>query len=317
MLIGIIGAGRWASTLANLLHGAGHNIIMFGLDTDVARVKQSRQIPHTKFFLDEGIEVITEGAPLYVCDVVFIAVDGKNLSRCWQQWRAFISCPVVIAVKTLNVIDGKLVLPSDIVSHDETIYFGSAAFPEGLLSGSPAIGTVYGQDKLTKSIRTILPLEKTRIYTSTDLVGGQIVHASKNVLAIASGIALGLGLDEMTRAAIVSRGVCEIERFGLHYGAQPETFGNGTSGLADTIGTCYSLNSHNLKAGIRFSGQKLDWGAIEDEIGTVEGIQTVKILSMIPRALEMMPIASAVARILFDGVDPKEVMKELMNRPLI
>lgn len=317
MKIGVIGAGRWAGTLANLLLWNGHEVVIFCLTEDLTRIKNNRQILHTKdYYLDERAVLTAEPLLLPSCEAVFVAVDGKNLEACWKQWGSSVTGVLAIAVKTLNVIDNKLVLPTDIVDHDNTVYFASGAFPEGLLAGSPAIGTLYGPEQSTKTLKEVFPQKYLRIYTSTDIVGGQIVSALKNVIAIACGIAMGIGLDEMTRAAIVSRGVYEMRRFGTVYGAKAETFGDGSSGLADAIGTCFSNFSHNLQVGKLLAEGKFDQSAIENKIGTAEGILTVHKLMLLPGALGMMPIAAAVAKVAFMGVNPEVAMQELMARPL-
>lgn len=320
MRIGIIGAGRWGCTLANLFQRAKKDVRIFCLEEDKERLEISRQIIHTEeLFLDIGIMLETDAELLYDCDIVFIAVDGKNLSHSWDQWREYISGTLVLAVKTLDVIDQRLVLPTDLIDYKNMVYFACAAFPEGLLNGagSPTIGTVYGPDELTSMVKAFFQQDIIRVYTSNDLVGGQIVSALKNVLAIASGIAFGLGLDEMTRAAIVSRGLYEMRRFGSHYGAMPSSFADGSSGLADTIGTCYSHNSHNFLVGVRIGCGSYDEKGSEYQIGTAEGVRTAGKLRELPHdQKQLMPIASAVAKIIFDGVDPRVAMKELMGRPL-
>lgn len=315
MKIGIIGAGRWACTLANILCQNGNEVALFCIEEDFERITANRQIPHTDFFLNDKVGFTTSGKLLTDCEIVIIAVDGFSLYRAWKQWGSYVSGIVVIAVKTMSISKEKPLLPTDEIKYPDLTYFASGAFPEGLLKGSPAIGTVYGPQELTNVVRAVFPKYPLRIYTSTDIIGGQIVSALKNVLAIACGVASGMGLDEMTMAAIMSRGLFEIRRFGVANGAKAETFGDGSSGLADTIGTCISRNSHNFQAGLRLASGDFDIKSIENEIGTAEGIWTAQAFIK-PNTYFLMPIAYVVANVIFNGLELKKAMEVLMERPI-
>lgn len=319
MKIGVIGVGRWGCTLASILQHDANEVKLFGLKSDIAELVRMRwKIPHTDCLMNWGVQVTSCHDGLPECEVVFIAVDGQNLSPCWQQWRYSIKGIVAVAVKSIYTEKGKLILPLDLIKNpsNQVVYFGSAAFPEGLMTGSPAIGTVFSTSgEKAKIVQELFPKELLRVYTSSDINGGQIGSALKNVIALASGITWGLGFDEMTRAAIVSRGLFEIRQFARQKDAHEDTFAAGSSALADCIGTCFSTNSHNLQAGIALAEQ-ISIQEIIDELGTVEGFHTIKIVREIDGALDQMPISTAVAKIALDGVPPRDAMRELLDRPL-
>ncbi len=316
MKIGVIGAGRWGCTLAHLVQTAGHKTIVFCLSSDIKRLNTHAVTDTRLSQLLESIELTLDKDKLTGCQLIFVAVPGKNLVDCNTQWELQkIEVPIVMAIKALYCGLGRdLVLPTDLLFRDYA-YFACGAFPEGILNGSPAIGTVYCASRnLGEMVRDSLPIKLMRCYTSSDLKGGQIGAALKNVIAIACGIAYGMGFDEMTLAALISRGAREISRFACIRDAHAETFADGSSFLADLMGTAYSPHSHNRQAGILLaSGVTRD--QLEQSIGTVEGIHTVGALDILQWPYSHLPICKAVSEVL-RGLPPKKAMENLLNRPL-
>lgn len=316
MTIAVIGGGRWGCILAMLFHLAGHKVKLACRTEDAERLRKDNRIPHTNYRLDEGIAIVTEGRGLSDCEIVFIAVDGKNLRSCWEQWGQFVQGIVAVAVKSLDVSEGKLVLPMDMIDYERVVYFASGAFPEDIMSDSLVVGALYGDRELALKVRTVIPQEKIRTYLSPDLIGGQICSALKNVLALAAGMASGLKQREMTVAAVIGRGLSEISRFAISMGGYPATFDLGSAVSIDTIGTCISKDSHNFRAG-RMLAKGFTIDEVENEIGTVEGIWTAMALRrVLGWELNNMPICSAVVSILFDGISPELALQKLRERPL-
>lgn len=312
MNIGIIGAGRFGLTLAEMIFHTDNHVTVFCLPGEL----HPKFIPHTCFDFNPRIEMQTEIDGLSDCEVVFIAVDGKHLASCWDQWGSTINGIAAICVKTIDAKDGKLILPTDLFPHKKSVFCASAAFPEGLLRRSPTSGTIFGPKKYSEIVRGALPKRILRTYHSDDIIGAQLGSALKNVIAIASGVAYGLGFDIMTRATICNRGSFEIMRFAVANGALMKTFCPGSSILADLTGTCFSDDSHNLMAGKAIAlGTSIS--LLTPVIGTIEGIQTTRVLTELPGALCDMPISNAVADILFHGVSPEQAIDILLNRPLI
>ena len=165
-------------------------------------------------------------------------------------------------------------------------------------------------------VQTNFSTDCFRIYTNDDVLGVEIGGAVKNIIAIAAGIAEGLGFGSSTIAALVSRGMAEIIRFGRAFGAQEKTF-YGLSGLGDLIATCTSQYSRN-----RFVGEQLVLGKSWDEIQATmkmvaEGVYTTKsVLDYAQKKQIEMPITKAVYSVLFQDVPPKEALSKLMNRDL-
>lgn len=316
MKIGVVGAGRWGMTLAHLFQTAGHKAIVFCLLSDIKRLNTHAVTDTRLSQLLESIELTLDKDKLADCKLVFVAVPGKNFVDCDTEWELHkIEVPIVMAIKALYCGLGRdLVLPTDLLFGDYA-YFACGAFPEGILNGSPAIGTVYCASRnLGEMVRNSLPVKLMRCYTSSDLKGGQIGAALKNVIAIACGIAYGMGFDEMTLAALISRGAKEISCFAKTQDARPETFADGSSFLADLMGTAYSPHSHNRQAGILLaSGVTRD--QLEQSIGTVEGIHTIEALNFLEWPYSHLPICKAVSEVIH-GLPPRKAIENLLNRPM-
>lgn len=320
MTIGVVGAGRWGATLANLFQEAGQGeVVLFCRDIDYENLLSSRRnVAFTDLHVNDEVVLATDSLRMKECKIVFFAVDGSHLRSAYQQWQTAIRGITVITTKTIEADENKLVLPIDMIGKPEnTVYFASGAFPEDIIKGSPVFGTVYGQPGLTGRVQKVFPRERMRVYTSVDITGGQIAAACKNTLALASGIAFGLGLREMTVAGIVCRGLEHLSSFATAppYEAMEETFDQGGTAMIDTIGTCFSSYSRNLRAG-KMVADGMPVSAIENAIGTTEGIRTTLVLAKVRGALRAMPIASAVADVLFGGVSPRKAMTQLLGRPI-
>jgi glycerol-3-phosphate dehydrogenase (NAD(P)+) len=157
--------------------------------------------------------------------------------------------------------------------------------------------------------------QRFRVYTSTDIVGVEIGGAVKNVLAIAAGIADGLGFGANTRAALITRGLREIMRFGTALGGQPESF-MGLAGLGDLVLTCTDDQSRNRRFGLALaSGLQVD-AAVQSVGQVVEGVSAAReVMRQAQRIAVDMPIAEQVNKVLHEGVAPVDAVQALLTRP--
>jgi glycerol-3-phosphate dehydrogenase (NAD(P)+) len=153
-----------------------------------------------------------------------------------------------------------------------------------------------------------------RVYTNPDVVGVEVGGALKNIIALASGLADGLGFGDNAKAALMTRGLAEIARLGSAMGAQPITF-VGLAGMGDLVVTCTSRHSRNWRAGHMISqGKKL--GEVLEQMGmVVEGVRTTKVANALAKWYQVeMPITAQLYEVLFNGKEPKQAVKELMGR---
>ncbi len=167
---------------------------------------------------------------------------------------------------------------------------------------------------VAKLAQETLMCSTLRVYTSKDITGVELGGALKNVIALGTGVSDGLGFGDNTRAALMTRGIAEIVRLGTALGANPMTFA-GLSGMGDVIVTCMSMLSRNRRAGIAIAGGK----SVDEITGStnmvVEGITTTKAAVALSKRLNVeMPIAAKLYGVLFEGVDPRKAVEDLMLR---
>lgn len=207
------------------------------------------------------------------------------------------------------------ILPQSL--HDQLAVVSVPSFAEEVAKKIPTAITVAARrSDVAKRVQGVFATPYFRIYTSHDVIGAQVGGAVKNVMAIAAGISDGLGLGLNTRAALITRGITEIQRLGVRLGANPETF-MGMAGIGDLILTCTGTLSRNWRVGSSLGkGMKLD--AILSHTRTVaEGVKTTKSVYNISKKLGVeIPIAEQVYRILYENYDPKEALHTLMSRDL-
>ena len=153
-----------------------------------------------------------------------------------------------------------------------------------------------------------------RVYTSPDMLGVELGGALKNVIALAAGVADGLGYGDNTKAALITRGIAEISRLGLAMGARPETL-SGLSGIGDLIVTCASVHSRNRKAGYLMGQGKTMQEAMDEVQMVVEGVYSAKAARKLAEKYQIdMPIVQVVNRVLFENLSARQAVHELMER---
>lgn len=188
-------------------------------------------------------------------------------------------------------------------------------FVDEVVAGHPTASVVASADEaLAAELQALFTTDTFRVYTNPDVVGCELGGALKNVMAIAAGIADGMGFGDNTRAAIITRGLAELARLGVELGGQPVTF-SGLTGMGDLVATCTSHHSRN-----RWVGEQLSRGRSLESIVTgtrmvAEGVRTSKaVVDLAARVGIEMPIAEQVVAVLYDGKQPADVVPSLMQR---
>jgi glycerol-3-phosphate dehydrogenase (NAD(P)+) len=184
-----------------------------------------------------------------------------------------------------------------------------------VLAGYPAASVVaVNDDAVAAELQRVFTTESFRVYTNPDVVGCEVAGALKNVMAIASGMADGMGFGDNTRAALITRGLAELTRLGTALGGDPMTFA-GLAGMGDLVATCISLQSRN-----RFVGEELGRGRTLEEIANrmnmvAEGVKTSRAVVELGGRLGVeLPIAEQVVAVLYGGLAPRDVIVNLMTR---
>lgn len=280
----------------------------------------SRLLPGTR--LPESIEVTSDpAAALADADVVYWCVPMRGLRDALQLLRNLVP-PKSVQVSTIKSIENdSLLRPSEILQQllpsRPITALGGPCHAEEIVQRKPASIVAASADRgAAEGIQLLMSTDFLRIYDNSDLAGVEFAAALKNVIAIAAGICDGLELGDNAKAALITRGLSEMVRFGAALGVRPTTF-FGLAGLGDLVVTCNSTHSRN-----RFVGEQLGRGRplceIERSMAAVaEGVSTARSVHQlaIRNGIEM-PIADQVYQVLFSNKPPREATMELMNRPL-
>ena len=315
-----LGAGAWGTAIAVSL-STRHKVVLWGRDPEQCRAIAAdrcnqRYLPEIELPPQLAIEAEFAAAAA-AAELVLVATPTAAL-RDMLARLAPLRRPVVWLCKGCE--PQRAELPHQIAA--EVLPSGSAcgvlsgpSFALEVARGLPTALTLASADAgFSQATARALHGPRLRVYFSTDIAGVEIGGAVKNVMAIATGIADGLGLGANARAALITRGPAEISRLGTKLGGRPETF-TGLTGAGDLILTCTGELSRNRQGGLALAhGKKLD--DILRELGHVaEGVYTAAAVEKRARQLGVeMPITRAVCAVLFDGVSPREAVEQLLAR---
>lgn len=324
MTIAVLGAGAWGTALAIRLAVQGP-VVLWTRSADhaqaMARTRENgRYLPG--FELPAALSVSADLSEVLArADLVIAAVPSnafRGLAVSLRQLDA--AQPLVWLCKGLETGSRKLphaVLAEAWPGHPSAAVLSGPSFAKEVAQGLPAALTVASPDAgFARQVARQLHDPKLRLYSSSDVVGVELGGAVKNVIAIAAGIADGLGFGLNARAALITRGLAELTRLGLKLGGHPETF-MGLSGMGDLILTCTGDLSRNRQLGFRLAaGESLE-GALRELGHVAEGATTAIEVAALTRELGVdMPITTAVARILLQELPPREAVAALLARDL-
>lgn len=320
----IIGAGAWGTTLSSLVVRAGHRCTLYSRNEDVCRsLRQTRRHPTSlpRFVLPETVEVISEldSAIAAEPDVVVVAVPAAGIDDVAGRLAdATFRGTIVAATKgidpaTLRTSTERI--GERVGGSDRIAALSGPNLAMEIACGLPAAAVVASVSQPTAmKVQRSLMSPAYRIYTSTDVVGVELAGALKNVIAIGAGIGDGLEAGENAKAAFITRGIAEMTRLGVACGSDPMTFA-GLAGIGDLMATCNSTLSRNHTVGRRIArGERLT-DILGDMSEVAEGVPTTRAAVALGRKFDVeLPITTQMARVLFDGVAPRDALAELMAR---
>jgi len=322
--VAVFGAGSWGTALAIQLARNGVQVNLWGHEAShieklVSQGENEAYLPGIKLG-PKILPVSSIEACLQDAQVILIAIPSKAFRGFLQLLKPFLASHISIfwASKGFEIETGKLMhqlVCEELPGHHYGVISGPT-FAGEVASGLPAAITCAGDDdSSTAFFADLLHGSHFRCYTSSDVVGVELGGALKNILAIAVGIADGLGFGANTRAALITRGLSEIMRLGKILGAREETL-MGLAGLGDLILTCTDDQSRNRRFGLAIGGGKSVEEA-EMAVGqTVEGLRATHAVHQMSRDLGLeLPIMEQVYRVLYEGVTPLDAVKSLENRP--
>ncbi len=325
MKVGVVGAGSWGTALAHLLAEKGLPVVLWAFESQVAyAINTQRENPVylPGVPLSSGIVATSElGEAFEGVDMLVNVVPTQHIRSVWSGVAGQVSeVPVVSASKgielgTLKTADG---IFQDLMGPEvlqRWACLSGPSFAREVARGLPAAVTVAALNpEVAQLVVEVFMMPRFRVYTHDDVIGVELGGALKNVIAIAAGICEGMGLGSSARASLITRGLAEISRLGVAMGAHFLTF-LGLSGMGDLVLTCTGDLSRNRTVGVRMGkGERLQ-GIMQDMSMVAEGVPTSKAVMSLAKRLDVdMPISGEVYRILYEGRDPFEALKELMER---
>lgn len=320
-IIGVVGAGAYGAALALAAARAGRKVLLWARDAaTVSAIERTREAPRLPgITLRAEVTATSAMADLARAQALVVTVPTQSLRQVCMAMAAALpgGLPVVSAAKGIEQATGRFTTEIIAETWPDALpaILSGPSFAADIGRGLPTAVTLAAQDPaLAKALAQALTSPAFRIYHSADPRGVEIGGAAKNVLAIAAGIAIGLGLGESARAALVARGFAELRRFGDAYGAQAETL-MGLSGLGDVVLSCASAQSRNFAFGLALGEGRPASEAAGGKLA--EGAFTASILAEMARAKGIdTPIADAVAAIIAGRAGVREAVAGLLARPI-
>lgn len=326
MNIGVLGAGSWGTTLSILLAEKGHSVAMWSHHPQKALCLQAERenkeyLPKARF--PDALRVCgeitqaTEGQ-----DLVVIATPAQKVRETLERIAHLdLSATIIVNVsKGMEISTGfrmsevtKDVLPK-LAPHQIASLYGPSHAEEVIEKHPTAVVAACADESTAEKIQEAFFTPMFRVYVNTDLIGVEVAGSVKNIMALAAGAVDGIGYGDNAKAALITRGLAEISRFGLKLGANPMTFA-GLAGIGDLIVTCNSRHSRN-----RYVGEQIGKGRTLDDVlaevkMVTEGVYTTKAVVELAKKLDVeMPITQGIYEVLFNRKPPQEAVTELMMR---
>jgi glycerol-3-phosphate dehydrogenase (NAD(P)+) len=321
----VVGAGAWGTAIADLLRRNGHDVSLWAFEQDVAK-SISKHNENLRFLkghhLAPGIRASSDIASVVEgAELVVFATPSTVLRQVAASAAASLRPGVPSVVATKGIEQETHALMTDVVAaeiaHSPVVALSGPSFAVEVVRCQPtAVVLASTDERIAKSAQLVFNSPYFRTYTHSDVTGVELGGALKNVMAVATGVADGLGLGYNARAALITRGLAEMIRLGTSLGAEAATFA-GLAGLGDLVLTCTGSLSRNREVGVEVGKGRALADVLRAKETVAEGVVAAKsALALASKQGVAMPIVEAVNRVLFEGQHPREAMGELMTREL-
>lgn len=321
--IGVIGAGSWGTALTVLLNNNGHQVTVWSAIEDEIKMLQEEREHKDKLpgvALSEKIQFTTDlQEAIEGKDLLILAVPSPFTRSTSKRMKEFVAEKQIIVNVAKGIEEDSMKTLTEIIEEEipqavVTVLSGPS-HAEEVGKGLPTTCVVGAKDeKIAEYIQETFMNHVFRVYTSDDILGIELGGALKNVIALAAGVADGLGYGDNVKAALITRGISEISRLGVAMGGRKETFG-GLTGIGDLIVTCASVHSRNRKAGMLIGQGYTMEEAMKEVKMIVEGVYSAKAALQLSKKYNVeLPIIEQVAAVLFEGAEPKDAVDALMGR---
>jgi len=326
MRVAVVGAGSWGTTLANLLAGNGHEVILWAYEAEVAEAINGEgvnplylpdRVLESALRASSNLADVVAGAQLVVSATPCHAV--RAVARRVAQSLGDARPPVVSVSKGLepDTLETMTDVLGEVLPGCPMAALSGPSFAQEVFDRMPTAVVAASLDPaVAETVQQVFSTPTFRVYTGDDLIGVELGGALKNVVAIAAGILEGLGLGHNPRAALITRGLAEMTRLGEALGASPRTFA-GLAGMGDLILTATGGLSRNRTLGCALGGGRTLAEALAGKRTVAEGVNTSQVaVALASRTGVEMPIAVEVARVLFEDKPPRQAIRDLMEREL-
>jgi len=328
MKIGVIGAGSWGTTLANLLAKKNYAVTLWSYEKDLAeRMERTREndlylpgislAPGLSF--TGNLAEVTAGKKL-----LLLVPPSQVMDAVMKQAIPHLSPETVLVSAAKGIETGSLRTMSDVLGDllpprdaNRLAFLSGPSFAREVAAEMPtAIVAASRNEQVARQVQTIFNTSYFRVYTNPDVIGVELGGALKNVMALAAGVSDGLGFGCNTRAALITRGLAEMSRIGLALGADPTTFA-GLAGMGDLVLTCTGDLSRNRTVGMELGRGKGLKEILAGMTMVAEGVKTTLSAHQLAGKLKVeAPITEQMYCILYEGKDPREAVTDLMLREL-
>ena len=320
--VAVLGGGSWGIALAVLLHKNGHEITIWSaLEKEIEMLStehEHKMLPGVKL-ADDMIFTTDEAEAVKDKDMLVMAVASSYTRATAKRFKEFVAPGQIIVNVAKGIEEDTVMTLTEIIEQEipqaTVAVLSGPSHAEEVGRGVPTTIVVGARKKSTAEyIRSLFMNEVFRVYISPDVLGIELGGSLKNVVALAAGIADGLGYGDNTKAALITRGITEIGRLGMAMGGRYETF-SGLTGIGDLIVTCASMHSRNRRAGILIGQGKSMEEAMEEVKMVVEGVYSAKAAMQLAKKYNVqLPIIEQVNLVLFEGKPAAEAVKDLMLR---
>lgn len=323
----VIGAGSWGTALGITLARNGHHVTMWEFDKNQCEILQKERenkkfLPGVLFPENLKITNIKENL-LKECEMIVFSIPSQVLRGVVNSFSDQIkeNHIIVNTGKGLEISTGlrlSEVIKEEILGkcHKNIVVLSGPTHAEEVGKELPTTIVAAGNLERAKKVQELFNSKSFRVYSNKDIIGVEIGAAVKNCLAIGAGIADGMGYGDNTKAALITRGLSEMIRYGTSLGAQEKTF-SGLTGIGDLIVTCASQHSRNRHVGESLGRGETMEDIMKKMVMVAEGVPTVKAVYESAQKIGVdMPIVSGIYGIIYEGKNAKEVVKELMSRDL-
>lgn len=327
MNIFVIGSGSWGSALAQICVDNHHDVLIYGKNADeINEINESHT--NTTYFKNVQLNPKLKGtldiSKVSEADIVVLSVPSAVTAQVCREIQPYINKKIILVNTSKGFEPNTNSRMSEAIRHafnseklsSVVSLIGPSHAEEVVIRMLTTVCAVSLNEEDAKTVQQAFSNDYFRVYTGNDEIGSELGVAIKNSIALASGMLAGLGYGDNTRAALITRGLAEMIRFGVACGGQQKTF-MGLTGIGDLIVTCTSVHSRNFEAGYQIGQADNAMAYWQNNHKTVEGIRTTEVLYHLKNEMNIsMPIVDEIYQVLYNQKKPSKSARDLMLREL-